>query len=115
MSSRDTIFALSSGQPPAAISIIRISGPHAHRAVASVAGELPLARTAAVRQLRHPATAELLDEALMLRFDGPSTSTGEDIIELQCHGGRAVVSAVLAALGDIEGLRAAEPGEFTRR
>jgi tRNA modification GTPase len=57
----------------------------------------------------------VLDDALVLRFDGPASSTGEDIVELQCHGGRAVVDAVLAALGRIDRLRLAEPGEFTRR
>jgi tRNA modification GTPase len=111
----DTIFALSSGRPPAAISVIRISGPGAHEAGTSIAGDLPETRTAAGRELRHPATAELLDEALVLRFDGPASSTGEDIVEFQCHGGRAVVDAVVAALASIEGLRLAEPGEFTRR
>ena len=111
----DTIFALSSGRPPAAISVIRISGPHAHAAARLVAGSLPEARTAAVRELRHPKASELLDEALVLRFDAPASSTGEDIVEFQCHGGRAVVDALLAALGEIEGLRQAQPGEFTRR
>lgn len=111
----DTIFALSSGRPPAAISVIRISGPDAHEAGARVAGELPPARTAAVRELCDPASGELLDEALILRFDSPASSTGEDIVELQCHGGRAVVDAILAALTSVEGLRLAQPGEFTRR
>jgi tRNA modification GTPase len=111
----DTIFALSSGRPPAAISIIRVSGPRAHEAAERLAGDLPEARTAAVRELRHLQTAELLDEALVLRFDGPASSTGEDIVEFQCHGGRAVVDALLSALASIEGLRLAEPGEFTRR
>src|SRR3982751_4613474 len=110
-----TIFALSSGRPPAAISIIRISGPQAHAAGERLAGSLPEARTAAVRELRHPQLGELLDEALVLRFDGPASSTGEDILELHCHGGRAVVDAVLDAWASIEGLRSAEPGEFTRR
>jgi tRNA modification GTPase len=68
-----------------------------------------------VRELRNPGSAELLDEALVLRFDSPASSTGEDIVEFQCHGGRAVVDAVLAALSTLEGLRLAEPGEFTRR
>jgi tRNA modification GTPase len=111
----DTIFALSSGRPPAAISVIRISGPRAHEAGASIAGALPEARTAAVRELRHPRNGELLDEALVLRFDAPASSTGEDSVELHCHGGRAVVDAVLAALAEMEGLRLAQPGEFTRR
>ena len=70
---------------------------------------------AAVRELHHPQSSELLDEALVLRFDSPHSSTGEDILELQCHGGRAVVDAVLSALAGIEGLRLAAPGEFTRR
>ena len=111
----DTIFALSSGRPPAAVAVIRVSGPNAHEAGTQIAGNLPGARTAVVRQLRHPANAELLDDALVLRFDGPASATGEDIVEFQCHGGRAVVDGVLGALASIEGLRAAEPGEFTRR
>lgn len=111
----DTIFALSSGRPPAAVAVIRISGPRAHEAAASVCGELPAARTATVRELRHPASTQLLDEALVLRFDGPASVTGEGIVEFQCHGGRAVVDGILGALASIAGLRAAEPGEFTRR
>ena len=111
----DTIFALSSGRPPAAIAVIRVSGSRAHDAARQIAGELPEARTAAVRELRNPQSGELLDEALVLRFDGPASSTGEDSVEFQCHGGRAVVDAVLGALAGIDGLRLAEPGEFTRR
>lgn len=111
----DTIFALSSGRPPAAISVIRLSGSKAHAAGELMAGTLPAPRTAAVRPLRNPRNGDLLDEALVLRFDAPGTSTGEDTVEFQCHGGRAVVDAVLLTLGEIEGLRQAEPGEFTRR
>jgi tRNA modification GTPase len=111
----DTIFALSSGRPPAAVSIIRISGPRAHEAGALIAGSLPEARTAAVRELRDARSGDLLDEALVLRFDSPASSTGENIVEFQCHGGRAVVDAVLSALASVDGLRMAEPGEFTRR
>jgi tRNA modification GTPase len=110
----DTIFALSSGRPPAAISVIRISGPQAHDAATKIAGSLPEARMAAVRELREP-SGELLDEALVLRFDSPASSTGEDVVEFQCHGGRAIVDALLACLGRLEGLRLASPGEFTRR
>ena len=62
-----------------------------------------------------PSSGELLDRALVLRFPGPHSATGEDVAELHLHGGRSVVAAVLAALAGIEGLRAAEPGEFTRR
>src|SRR6478672_549322 len=111
----DTIFALSSGRPPAAVSIIRISGPEAQAAARSIAGKLPEHRMAALRELRDPASGELLDEALVLRFNGPASSTGEDVVEFQCHGGRAIIDSVLAALTSVEGLRAAKPGEFTRR
>lgn len=115
MSGRDTIFALSSGRPPAAVSIIRLSGPRAHQAGRLIADSLPEPRTAAVRALRDPRTSELLDEALVLRFDSPASSTGEDVVEFQCHGGRAVIDALLGALASLQGLRLAEPGEFTRR
>jgi tRNA modification GTPase len=111
----DTIFALSSGRPPAAISVIRVSGPDAHEAGERIAGSLPERRAAAVRELRHPLSGELLDDALVLRFDAPASSTGEDVVEFQCHGGRAVIDALLAALGELDGLREARPGEFTRR
>ena len=95
--------------------MIRVSGPAAHEAGRLIAGELPPARTAAVRQLHDPKSGELLDEALVLRFDSPASATGEDIVELHCHGGRAVVDAVLGALASSDGLREAMPGEFTRR
>lgn len=111
----DTIFAVASGRPPAAVSIIRISGPKAHRAAVALAGTLPRARQAALRELRRPSTGELLDQALILRFDSPASFTGEDSVEFQCHGGRAVTSALLEALASIDGLREARPGEFTRR
>ncbi|HXC73598.1 MAG TPA: tRNA uridine-5-carboxymethylaminomethyl(34) synthesis GTPase MnmE [Sphingomicrobium sp.] len=111
----DTIFALSSGRPPAAISVIRVSGPGAHAVGARIAGPLPEPRTAMVRELRHPQSGDLLDQALVLRFDSRASSTGEDIVEFQCHGGRAVVDSLLSALAAIDGLRAAEPGEFTRQ
>jgi tRNA modification GTPase len=111
----DTIYALSSGRPPAAISVIRVSGPQAHRAGTLIAGSLPESRIAAVRELRHPVSGDLLDEALVLRFDSPASSTGENIVEFQCHGGRAIVDALLEALATTDGLRQAQPGEFTRR
>jgi tRNA modification GTPase len=112
--SLDTIFALASGRPPAAISVIRVSGPRAHEAGRLLGGSLPEARRAALRTLRGADRAPL-DDALVLRFDGPASSTGEDVIEFQCHGGRAVVDRILGELESMEGLRVAEPGEFTRR
>jgi len=110
----DTIFALSSGSPPAAIAVVRISGPRAGEALRALAGGLPEPRHASLRALRD-ADGALLDEALLLWFPGPATATGEDLAELHLHGGRAVVSGVEAALAGMDGLRRAEPGEFTRR
>ena len=110
----DTIYALSSGALPAAIGIIRISGPAAGSALASLAGGLPPERTPVVRKLRDH-EGDTLDVALVLWFPGRRTATGDDLVELHCHGGRAVVAAVLNALAAIPGLREAEPGEFTRR
>jgi tRNA modification GTPase len=111
----DTIFALSSGRPPAAIAVVRVSGPRAGNALAALIGRVPEARRAALAKVRDPGSGEIIDEALALWFPGPNSETGEDTAELQVHGGRAVIAAVLAALGCIEGLRPAEAGEFTRR
>jgi tRNA modification GTPase len=109
----DTIFALSSGSPPAALAVVRISGPGADSALEALAAKLPPPRTAVLANLRW--RGERLDRALVLRFPGPHSATGEDVAELHLHGGRAVVAAVLEALAGQDGLRAAEPGEFTRR
>ena len=110
----DTIFALSSGPPPAGIAVMRISGPAAAGAITALAGSLPPARRARLARLRD-ARGGLLDQGLVLWFPGPKTATGEDLAELHLHGGRAVVAAVEAALAALPGLRRAEPGEFTRR
>ncbi|NCP10476.1 MAG: tRNA uridine-5-carboxymethylaminomethyl(34) synthesis GTPase MnmE [Sphingomonadales bacterium] len=114
MGYRDTIFALSSGRLPAAIAVVRLSGPHARIALKLLINkEIPdrSPRLVAIKG----GDGALLDRALAIRFDGPGTATGEDIVELHLHGGRAVVDAVLATLGAIAGLRPAEAGEFTRR
>lgn len=113
--SGDTIVALSSGLPPAAIAVVRTSGPAAHAAAERLAGRLPAPRQAKLRRLINPRDGSLIDEALVLRFDAPISATGEDIVEYQCHGGRATVDALISALIDCPGLRIAEPGEFTRR
>jgi tRNA modification GTPase len=115
MSERDTIYALSSGRPPAAIAVIRVSGPRAGAALQALTGKLPSPRHAAFARVRDPASSAVIDEALALWFPGPRSETGEDIAELQLHGGRAVIAAVLAALSHVECLRPAEAGEFTRR
>jgi tRNA modification GTPase len=115
MGSDDTIFALSSGRLPAAIAVVRICGPKAGVVLERLIGRLPEPRRAALVRVRHPATGDVIDEALALWFPGPHSETGEDIAELQLHGGQAVVAAVFDALGTFEGCRPAEAGEFTRR
>ncbi len=111
---QDTIFAPSSGAAPAAIAVIRISGPQAGEALQALAGRLPAPRRASYGPLRD-SEGLVLDHALLLWFPGPKTATGEDLAELHCHGGRAVIAAVEQALSLLPGLRKAEPGEFTRR
>src|SRR5262245_7358221 len=111
----DTIFALSSGPPPAAIAVIRVSGPGAGLAHEVLIGRLRERRRAALARVTDPGSAVLLDDALALWFPKPRSETGEDLAELQIHGGRAVITAVLKALGELPGFRLAEPGEFTRR
>lgn len=110
----DTIYALSSGAPPAGIAVIRVSGPSAGAALEELSGTLPQPRRASVRSLAD-SNGLVLDEALVLWLPGPRTATGEDTAELHLHGGRAVVAAVEAALAACSGLRKAAPGEFTRR
>ena len=110
----DTIFAVSSGRPPAAIAVLRISGPQAMAAATALATTLPRPRRAGRRHLR-AADGSLIDQALVLTFPAPATATGEDLVELHLHGGRAVVAAAEKALGAMPGLRPALAGEFTRR
>ncbi|MDR6833299.1 tRNA modification GTPase [Sphingopyxis sp. BE259] len=100
--------------PPAAIAVVRVSGPQAGEALRALAGQLPVPRRASLAELAG-ATGAILDRALILWFPGPATATGEDLAELHLHGGRAVVTAVEAALATMPGLRRAEAGEFTRR
>ncbi len=109
-----TIFALSSGRPPSAISVVRVSGPLAGAALTSLAGKVPLPRMAA-RVLLRDANHQPIDDAVVLWFPAPASATGEDVAEFHVHGGRAVLAALFAALSAFENLRAAEPGEFTRR
>jgi tRNA modification GTPase len=109
-----TIFALSSGRPPSAIAIVRVSGPAAGAALELLAGKIPTPR-AATRALLRNAGGQPIDDAVVLWFPGPASATGEDVAEFQVHGGRAVLASLFAALSSIEDVRAAEPGEFTRR
>jgi tRNA modification GTPase len=109
----DTIFALSSGPPPAGVAVVRVSGPSARAAVEALTDSLPEPRRAVLATLRR--NGEAIDRGLVLFFPGPRSFTGEDVVELHVHGGRAVIAAILSTLGELASFRPAEPGEFTRR
>jgi tRNA modification GTPase len=109
-----TIFALSSGRPPTAIAIVRVSGPEAGRALELLAGRIPAPRMA-TRALLRDAHHQPIDDAVVLWFPAPASATGEDVAEFHVHGGRAVLASLFATLAALNHLRAAEAGEFTRR
>ena len=111
----ETIFALSSGHDRAGVAVVRISGPLAATALSQLTRVVVTPRAATRARLFDPTDAAALDDALVLWFPGPKSFTGEDVVELHIHGGRAVVAGILAALGRMPGNRLAEPGEFTRR
>jgi tRNA modification GTPase len=111
----DTIFALATAPGRGGVAVLRLSGRGAGPALSAVAGGVPPPRVARRATFRDPASGETLDDGLSLFFPGPKSFTGEDVAEFHVHGGRAVVEALLEALGNIPGLRLAEPGEFTRR
>ena len=112
--SQDTIFALSSGGLPSGVAVIRLSGDRSRDALVSLCGRVPPVRRASLAVIRDANGSEL-DRGIVLFFPAPASFTGEDCVELQIHGGRATVKAVLAVLQAMEGLRAAEAGEFSRR
>ena len=115
MTEKKTIYALSSGRPPVAIAVVRISGPRAGDALKALTGKIPAPRRATFARLRNPQSGEIIDEALVLFFPAPKSETGEDVAEIQLHGGRAVIAALFAALATMDDMRLALPGEFTRR
>src|ERR1700744_2682582 len=115
MHSREqTIFALSSGRPPSAIAIVRVSGPQAKTVLEVLAGRAPRPRMA-TRALLRDREGQGIDDAVVLWFPGPASATGEDVAEFHIHGSRAVQAALFTSLSRLENVRAAEPGEFTRR
>ncbi|WP_055459500.1 tRNA uridine-5-carboxymethylaminomethyl(34) synthesis GTPase MnmE [Chelatococcus sambhunathii] len=115
ISRNDTIFALASGAGRAGIAVVRLSGPACRFVLELMAGHVPRPRRLELCRLRHPLSRDLLDEALVAFFPSPNSFTGEDVAELHVHGGRAVIGAVIAGLGEISGCRLAGPGEFSRR
>lgn len=111
----DTIFALASGRGRAGVAVIRVSGPYAFDALKGLSRRpTPLERQAVVRTL-FSGSSDVLDEALVITFVAPRSYTGEDVVEVQLHGGPAVIESLLNELSAMPGLRLAEPGEFTRR
>ena len=110
----DTIFALSSAPGRAGVAVVRVSGPDARRIGEAVAGGTGDARHARLVALRHPVDGDEIDRALVLWFPAPRSFTGEDVLELHVHGGRAVVARVFDAMRALGG-RMAEPGEFAWR
>jgi tRNA modification GTPase len=112
----DTIFAPTTAPGQAAVAMVRLSGAGCAAVCRCLTGlPPPPGRRAALRRLTDPVSGEVLDRGLVLFFPAPASFTGEDVLELQIHGGRAVLAGVLDALADLPGLRAAEPGEFSRR
>lgn len=111
----ETIFALASGAGVAGIAVVRISGPLAGGTLERLCGRIPASRNASLRRIVDPRTGEEIDSGLILFFPGPGSFTGEDVAELHVHGSRAIVRELLRCLGELPGLRAAQPGEFTER
>lgn len=109
----DTIFALSSGGLPSGVAVVRMSGPETLPALSVLIDPVPEKRIASLRTIRKR-NGDLLDQGLVIVFPGPASFTGDDCAELQIHGGRAVVQAVLDELEGL-GLRHAQAGEFSRR
>jgi tRNA modification GTPase len=114
-SGADTIFAIGTGTGRAAIAVLRLSGPATVATVKAIAGRLPEPRVATLATFKDPSTLEPIDSGLVLFFPAPHSFTGEDCAEFHVHGGRAVVLALINAIGAAGGARVAEPGEFTRR
>jgi tRNA modification GTPase len=110
----DTIYALASAPGRAGVAVIRVSGPQAFESLGVLTEPLPLPdiRQASLRRLRHES---VIDEAVVVRFAGPNSFTGEDVVEYHVHGGKAVIDMLLKTLGAMAGHRLAGPGEFTRR
>ncbi len=110
-----TIYALSSGPGISGVAVVRISGPDSSNVLKSLTKhELPSPRVATLRKINNINTSELIDEGLILWFPGPQSYTGEDMVEIHIHGGKAVVEALLNTLSNVNSCRLADPGEFTK-
>ena len=110
-----TIYALSTGPGVSGVAIVRISGPEASKVIESLTGKkIPTPRVATLRKLNNINTSELIDEGIILWFPGPESYTGEDMAEIQVHGGKAVVLALQNEIAKVKNCRLADPGEFTK-
>ncbi len=112
----DTIYAVSSAMGRGGVAVIRVSGPDALSGLQKLASLKKIKpRFAYYAVLKHPDTKEMLDQAVVLYFQGPKSFTGEDCVEYHIHGGRAVIQGMMNVLGSFENYRMAEAGEFTKR
>ena len=114
-SQNETIYALASASGRAGLSVLRVSGPHAKTVIDKLSGREIEPRKAVLRLLRDPLSKEPIDRVLLLWFPAPHSFTGEDIVEIHCHGSMAVVAQFLSVLFALENFRLAEPGEFAQR
>ena len=112
---QQTIFALSSGALPSGVAIIRLSGPRAFEIAERLSATIIPVRRMVRALLKDPSTDIVLDDVLVTGFKAPSSFTGEDVVELHCHGGKATIGAILRVLSDTKDCRMAEAGEFSRR
>lgn len=111
----DTIVATATAPGRAGVAVTRVSGPKAEQVITALCGRIPEPRKATRSLFRDPETGDVLDDGLVLWFPGPASFTGEDSAEFQGHGGKAVTEALLQAIRCLDGVRIAEPGEFSRR
>lgn len=113
-STHETIFAVATPPGKSAIAVIRISGPKASMMATCFHVNVPKSGTFSVVKLRDD-QQRIIDQVVLLFMAGPASSTGEDVLEMHCHGSKAVIDQILGVLGRQEDARPAEPGEFTHR
>jgi len=110
----DTIFALASAPGKSGVAVVRVSGPNVQDVSKALCGSVPIPRFATLKTIKD-SDGVRLDQSLLLYFEHGESFTGEEVLELHCHGSIAVMNRILRVLGDMPGLRMAEAGEFTRR
>jgi tRNA modification GTPase len=115
LETRETIYALSSGGGKTAVAIIRLSGPSVPDILKSMTHCVVKPRLAKLAAIYDPRSATIIDKGIVLWFPAPHSFTGEDALEFQVHGSRAVISAIFRILAARPDARLAEPGEFARR